>query len=44
MDDVFERVFEVRPVFHAEPHRRIRHLAEYLSLDAEWASFAITRT
>jgi nondiscriminating aspartyl-tRNA synthetase len=32
---VFERVFEVGPVFRAEPHDTGRHLAEYVSLDAE---------
>lgn len=32
---VFERVFEVGPVFRAEPHNTGRHLAEYVSLDAE---------
>ncbi len=34
---VFERVFEVGPVFRAEPHDTPRHLAEYVSLDAEIA-------
>jgi nondiscriminating aspartyl-tRNA synthetase len=33
---VFERVFEVGPVFRAEPHDTVRHLAEYVSLDAEF--------
>lgn len=32
---VFERVYEVGPVFRAEPHDTVRHLAEYVSLDAE---------
>ena len=31
----FERVYEVGPVFRAEPHDTVRHLAEYVSLDAE---------
>ncbi len=31
----FERVFEVGPVFRAEPHDTVRHIAEYVSLDAE---------
>lgn len=31
----FERVFEVGPVFRAEPHATTRHLAAYVSLDAE---------
>lgn len=32
----FERVFEVGPVFRAEPHATTRHLASYISLDAEF--------
>ncbi len=32
----FERVFEVGPVFRAEPHATTRHLASYVSLDAEF--------
>ncbi|HWD03575.1 MAG TPA: aspartate--tRNA(Asn) ligase [Amycolatopsis sp.] len=32
---VFERVYEVGPVFRAEPHATGRHLAQYTSLDAE---------
>jgi nondiscriminating aspartyl-tRNA synthetase len=35
MVGVFERVYEVGPVFRAEPHDTVRHLAQYLSLDAE---------
>jgi nondiscriminating aspartyl-tRNA synthetase len=35
MVGVFERVFEVGPVFRAEPHDTMRHLNEYVSLDAE---------
>jgi nondiscriminating aspartyl-tRNA synthetase len=35
MVGVFERVFETGPVFRAEPHDTVRHLAEYVSLDAE---------
>jgi len=31
-----ERVFEVGPVFRAEPHATTRHLASYVSLDAEF--------
>jgi nondiscriminating aspartyl-tRNA synthetase len=31
----FERVFEVGPVFRAEPHDTARHLASYTSLDVE---------
>ena len=37
---VFERVFEVGPVFRAEPHDTARHLAEYTSLDAEFGFIA----
>lgn len=36
MVGVFERVFEVGPVFRAEPHATVRHLAEYVSLDVEF--------
>jgi nondiscriminating aspartyl-tRNA synthetase len=32
---VLERVYETGPVFRAEPHETARHLAEYVSLDAE---------
>ena len=35
MVGVFERVFEVGPVFRAEPHDTTRHLSQYVSLDAE---------
>jgi nondiscriminating aspartyl-tRNA synthetase len=35
MVGVYERVFEVGPVFRAEPHDTPRHLNEYVSLDAE---------
>ncbi len=35
MVGVFERVYEVGPVFRAEPSDTARHLAEYASLDAE---------
>ncbi|MEV4113659.1 aspartate--tRNA(Asn) ligase [Nonomuraea sp. NPDC049695] len=37
MTGVFERVYEVGPVFRAEPHDTVRHLAQYTSLDAELA-------
>jgi nondiscriminating aspartyl-tRNA synthetase len=33
---VFERVYEVGPVFRAEPHDTGRHLAQYTSLDVEF--------
>jgi nondiscriminating aspartyl-tRNA synthetase len=36
MVGVFERVFEVGPVFRAEPHNTTRHVNEYVSLDAEF--------
>jgi len=36
MVGVFERVYEVGPVFRAEPHDTARHLAEYVSLDVEF--------
>ena len=35
MVGVFERVYEIGPVFRAEPHDTVRHLAEYVSLDVE---------
>lgn len=35
MVGVFERVFEVGPVYRAEEHNTIRHLNEYISLDFE---------
>ena len=35
MVGVYERVYEVGPVFRAEPHDTTRHLNEYVSLDAE---------
>jgi len=36
MVGVFERVFEVGPVFRAEPHATVRHVNEYISLDVEF--------
>ncbi|MGO4201930.1 aspartate--tRNA(Asn) ligase [Rhodococcus sp. TAF43] len=33
---VFERVYEIGPVFRAESHDTARHLAEYISLDVEF--------
>jgi nondiscriminating aspartyl-tRNA synthetase len=36
MVGVFSRVFEVGPVFRAEPHDTSRHVNEYVSLDAEF--------
>jgi nondiscriminating aspartyl-tRNA synthetase len=40
MVGVFERVYEVGPVFRAEPHDTVRHLAQYTSLDAEFGFIA----
>jgi nondiscriminating aspartyl-tRNA synthetase len=40
---VFERVYEVGPVFRAEPHDTARHLAQYTSPDAE-LGFIASRT
>nr|HML48224.1 aspartate--tRNA(Asn) ligase [Clostridia bacterium] len=37
MAGVYERVFEVGPVFRAEKHNTVRHLSEYTSLDLEMA-------
>jgi nondiscriminating aspartyl-tRNA synthetase len=36
MVGVLERVYEVGPVFRAEPHDTTRHLAQYTSLDVEF--------
>jgi nondiscriminating aspartyl-tRNA synthetase len=36
MVGVFGRVYEVGPVFRAEPHATSRHISEYVSLDAEF--------
>jgi nondiscriminating aspartyl-tRNA synthetase len=36
MVGVFERVYEVAPVFRAEKHATVRHLNEYISLDVEF--------
>jgi nondiscriminating aspartyl-tRNA synthetase len=36
MVGVYERVFEVGPVFRAEPHDTTRHINEYVSLDVEF--------
>ena len=40
MVGVFERVYEVGPVFRAEPHKTTRHINEYVSLDAEFGFIA----
>jgi len=44
MVGVFGRVYEVGPVFRAEPHETARHLAEYVSLDAEMGFVESQRT
>jgi nondiscriminating aspartyl-tRNA synthetase len=36
MVGVFERVFEIGPVFRAEPHSTTRHVNEYVSMDVEF--------
>jgi nondiscriminating aspartyl-tRNA synthetase len=36
MVGVFERIYEVGPVFRAEPHDTSRHVNEYVSLDVEF--------
>jgi nondiscriminating aspartyl-tRNA synthetase len=36
MVGIFDRVFEVGPVFRAEPHDTTRHTNEYISLDVEF--------
>lgn len=41
---IFERVYEVGPVFRAEPHATARHLAQYTSLDVEFGFIEDHRT
>ncbi len=36
MVGVFQRVYEIGPVFRAEPHDTSRHVNEYISLDVEF--------
>jgi nondiscriminating aspartyl-tRNA synthetase len=36
MVGVFERVFEIAPVYRAEPSATTRHMTEYISIDAEF--------
>ncbi len=40
MVGVFERVYEIGPVFRAEPHDTTRHVNEYVSMDAEFGFIA----
>src|SRR5690606_29691821 len=35
MVGVFERVFEIAPVYRAEPSATTRHMTEYVSVDGE---------
>ncbi|HMA36973.1 MAG TPA: aspartate--tRNA(Asn) ligase [Chloroflexia bacterium] len=44
MVGVFERVYEVGPVFRAEPHDTTRHINEYVSLDVELGFIVDHRT
>jgi nondiscriminating aspartyl-tRNA synthetase len=43
MVGVFERVYEVGPVFRAEPHNTARHINQYSSLDVELGFIASHR-
>ena len=43
MVGVFERVYEVGPVFRAEPHDTARHINQYTSLDVELGFIASYR-
>ena len=43
MVGVFERVYEVGPVFRAEPHDTARHINQYTSLDVELGFIASHR-
>ncbi|HSX27612.1 MAG TPA: aspartate--tRNA(Asn) ligase [Patescibacteria group bacterium] len=38
---VFERVFEIAPVYRAEPSATTRHMTEYISVDAEMGFVSI---
>ena len=40
MVGVFERVFEIAPVFRAEPSATTRHMSEYVSVDGEMGFIA----
>jgi nondiscriminating aspartyl-tRNA synthetase len=41
MVGVFERVFEIAPVYRAEPSATTRHMTEYTSIDAEFGFITI---
>jgi nondiscriminating aspartyl-tRNA synthetase len=41
MVGVFERVFEIAPVYRAEPSATTRHMTEYVSVDAEMGFISI---
>jgi nondiscriminating aspartyl-tRNA synthetase len=41
MVGVFERVFEIAPVYRAEPSATTRHMTEYVSVDGEMGFIAI---
>lgn len=41
MVGVFERVFEIAPVYRAEPSATTRHMTEYISVDAEMGFITI---
>jgi nondiscriminating aspartyl-tRNA synthetase len=41
MVGVFERVFEIAPVYRAEPSATTRHMTEYISVDAEMGFISI---
>ena len=42
MVGVFERVFEIAPVYRAEPSATTRHMTEYISVDGEMGFIEIT--
>lgn len=39
---VFERVYEIAPVYRAEPSATTRHMTEYMSVDAEMGFITLT--
>ena len=39
---VFERVFEIAPVYRAEPSATTRHMTEYVSIDAEMGFITVS--